>query len=230
MKSMVIVAVLAFLAVASAKPFLGELGAGLGEVGAGLGAGLGNIGAGLGAGIGAGLEAYKWAQLGIGYFSHGEDLSINHHACSMRVNDFKLIIRNYKARFPHDVLLHRLGLGGGLGGLGGGIGLGGLGGGLGLGVGESYGSGGGYGQSGYAGGSNGYGNSGYGGGAVNVGHDIGHQESDFSQEVHHHQSSGHDVGGAMEVGQGGHNLYGHNNYGAGQSGYGQNYNQGGFLA
>ncbi|XP_022835252.1 acanthoscurrin-1-like [Spodoptera litura] len=52
MKSMIIVAVLASLAVASAKPFLGELGAGLGEVGADLGAGLGNIGAGLGVGIG----------------------------------------------------------------------------------------------------------------------------------------------------------------------------------
>ncbi|CAH1642865.1 unnamed protein product [Spodoptera littoralis] len=54
----IIFAVLAFLAVASAKPFLDDLGVGLGELGAGLGAGLGNIGAGLGAGvegIGAGL-------------------------------------------------------------------------------------------------------------------------------------------------------------------------------
>uniref|UniRef100_A0A2H1WHT3 SFRICE_026240 n=1 Tax=Spodoptera frugiperda TaxID=7108 RepID=A0A2H1WHT3_SPOFR len=40
--------------------------------------------------------------------SHEECLSINHHACSMRVGDFKLIIRNYKPRFRHDVLLHRL--------------------------------------------------------------------------------------------------------------------------
>ncbi|KAH9627779.1 hypothetical protein HF086_002816 [Spodoptera exigua] len=117
---------------------------------------------------------------------------------------------------------HWSGLGTGLG-----TGLGGLG--VGLGMGQSYGSGGGYGQSGYAGGSNGYGNSGYGGSAMNVGHDIGHQESDYSQAVHSHQSSGHDVGGAMQTGQGGHNLYGHNNYGAGQAGYGQNYNQGGFL-
>uniref|UniRef100_A0A2H1VXX3 SFRICE_017735 n=1 Tax=Spodoptera frugiperda TaxID=7108 RepID=A0A2H1VXX3_SPOFR len=37
-------------------------------------------------------------------FLHGEDLSINHHACSMRVGDFKLFIRNNKPRFPHDVL------------------------------------------------------------------------------------------------------------------------------
>uniref|UniRef100_A0A2H1W294 SFRICE_004981 n=1 Tax=Spodoptera frugiperda TaxID=7108 RepID=A0A2H1W294_SPOFR len=39
--------------------------------------------------------------------SHGEDLSIYHHACSMRVGDFKLVIRNYKPRFPDDVFLHR---------------------------------------------------------------------------------------------------------------------------
>uniref|UniRef100_A0A2H1VXQ3 SFRICE_030734 n=1 Tax=Spodoptera frugiperda TaxID=7108 RepID=A0A2H1VXQ3_SPOFR len=40
--------------------------------------------------------------------SHGEGLSIDHHACSMRVGDLKLIIRNYKPRFPHDVFLHYL--------------------------------------------------------------------------------------------------------------------------
>uniref|UniRef100_A0A2H1VAI3 SFRICE_027510 n=1 Tax=Spodoptera frugiperda TaxID=7108 RepID=A0A2H1VAI3_SPOFR len=42
-------------------------------------------------------------------FSHGEGLTINHHDCSMRVGDFKHIIRNYKSRFPHDLFLHRLG-------------------------------------------------------------------------------------------------------------------------
>ncbi|CAD0251383.1 unnamed protein product [Spodoptera exigua] len=50
MKSMIIV-VLAVLAVASAKPFLGDLGVGLNEVGTGIGAGLGNIGIGLGTGL-----------------------------------------------------------------------------------------------------------------------------------------------------------------------------------
>uniref|UniRef100_A0A2H1W808 SFRICE_019688 n=1 Tax=Spodoptera frugiperda TaxID=7108 RepID=A0A2H1W808_SPOFR len=43
-------------------------------------------------------------------FSHGKGLSINHHACSMRVVDFKLIIRNYKPRFPHDVFLYHMSL------------------------------------------------------------------------------------------------------------------------
>uniref|UniRef100_A0A2H1V4L8 SFRICE_003675 n=1 Tax=Spodoptera frugiperda TaxID=7108 RepID=A0A2H1V4L8_SPOFR len=33
-------------------------------------------------------------------FSHREGLIINHHVCSMRVGDFKLVIRNYKPRFP----------------------------------------------------------------------------------------------------------------------------------
>uniref|UniRef100_A0A2H1W3P8 SFRICE_022853 n=1 Tax=Spodoptera frugiperda TaxID=7108 RepID=A0A2H1W3P8_SPOFR len=38
----------------------------------------------------------------------GYILASQHHACSMRVGDFKLIIRNYKPRFPHDVFLHYL--------------------------------------------------------------------------------------------------------------------------
>uniref|UniRef100_A0A2H1W8N7 SFRICE_012613 n=1 Tax=Spodoptera frugiperda TaxID=7108 RepID=A0A2H1W8N7_SPOFR len=46
---------------------------------------------------------YKWPLLTKGLFSHGEGLSINHYTCSMQVVDFKLIIRNYKLRFPHDV-------------------------------------------------------------------------------------------------------------------------------
>uniref|UniRef100_A0A2H1WUB4 SFRICE_028968 n=1 Tax=Spodoptera frugiperda TaxID=7108 RepID=A0A2H1WUB4_SPOFR len=49
--------------------------------------------------------ASKWPLLTKGLFSHGEGLSINHHACSMRVGDFKLKIRNYKPRIfyrlPH---------------------------------------------------------------------------------------------------------------------------------
>uniref|UniRef100_A0A2H1WPV1 SFRICE_020758 n=1 Tax=Spodoptera frugiperda TaxID=7108 RepID=A0A2H1WPV1_SPOFR len=36
------------------------------------------------------LTNYKWPLLTKGLFSHGEGLSINHHACSMRVGDFKL--------------------------------------------------------------------------------------------------------------------------------------------
>uniref|UniRef100_A0A2H1WIJ7 SFRICE_030722 n=1 Tax=Spodoptera frugiperda TaxID=7108 RepID=A0A2H1WIJ7_SPOFR len=38
-------------------------------------------------------------------------LSISHHACSIQVCDFKLIIRNYKPRFPYNDFLHRLGRG-----------------------------------------------------------------------------------------------------------------------
>uniref|UniRef100_A0A2H1VZZ5 SFRICE_026966 n=1 Tax=Spodoptera frugiperda TaxID=7108 RepID=A0A2H1VZZ5_SPOFR len=53
------------------------------------------------------FQPYKWPRL-TKSLSHGEGLNINHHACSMRVGDFKLIIRNYKARLPHDVFLHRL--------------------------------------------------------------------------------------------------------------------------
>uniref|UniRef100_A0A2H1VUU5 SFRICE_026141 n=1 Tax=Spodoptera frugiperda TaxID=7108 RepID=A0A2H1VUU5_SPOFR len=41
--------------------------------------------------------AYKWPLLTKGLSSHGEGLSINHHACSM-IGDFKLLIRNYKPR------------------------------------------------------------------------------------------------------------------------------------
>uniref|UniRef100_A0A2H1VR49 SFRICE_005651 n=1 Tax=Spodoptera frugiperda TaxID=7108 RepID=A0A2H1VR49_SPOFR len=45
---------------------------------------------------------YKWPQQTKGLFSHGEGLGVNHRFCSMRVGDFKLIIINYKIRFPHD--------------------------------------------------------------------------------------------------------------------------------
>uniref|UniRef100_A0A2H1VUL4 SFRICE_026110 n=1 Tax=Spodoptera frugiperda TaxID=7108 RepID=A0A2H1VUL4_SPOFR len=45
--------------------------------------------------------AYQWPLLTKGLFSHGECLSFNHHACSMRVSDFKLIIRSYKPKFRH---------------------------------------------------------------------------------------------------------------------------------
>uniref|UniRef100_A0A2H1V4W4 SFRICE_001424 n=1 Tax=Spodoptera frugiperda TaxID=7108 RepID=A0A2H1V4W4_SPOFR len=50
---------------------------------------------------------YNWPLLTKGLFSHGEGLNINHHACSMRVGDFKVIIKNYKPTFPHDVFHHR---------------------------------------------------------------------------------------------------------------------------
>uniref|UniRef100_A0A2H1V9K9 SFRICE_000589 n=1 Tax=Spodoptera frugiperda TaxID=7108 RepID=A0A2H1V9K9_SPOFR len=52
-------------------------------------------------------SAYKWPLLTKSLFSYAEGLSINHHTCSMQVGDFKLIIRNYKPRFPH-VFFHRL--------------------------------------------------------------------------------------------------------------------------
>uniref|UniRef100_A0A2H1WSN8 SFRICE_028850 n=1 Tax=Spodoptera frugiperda TaxID=7108 RepID=A0A2H1WSN8_SPOFR len=52
-------------------------------------------------------SAYKWPLLTKALFSHDEGLSINHHACTMRVGDFKLTIRNYKPRSPHDVFLFR---------------------------------------------------------------------------------------------------------------------------
>uniref|UniRef100_A0A2H1WM88 SFRICE_027526 n=1 Tax=Spodoptera frugiperda TaxID=7108 RepID=A0A2H1WM88_SPOFR len=41
------------------------------------------------------VNPYKWPYLTKGLFSHGVGLSINYHACSMRVGDFKLMIRNY---------------------------------------------------------------------------------------------------------------------------------------
>uniref|UniRef100_A0A2H1V8K1 SFRICE_010146 n=1 Tax=Spodoptera frugiperda TaxID=7108 RepID=A0A2H1V8K1_SPOFR len=40
--------------------------------------------------------AYNWPLLTKVLFSHGEGLSINHHALAMRVGDFRLIIRYYK--------------------------------------------------------------------------------------------------------------------------------------
>uniref|UniRef100_A0A2H1VH01 SFRICE_031576 n=1 Tax=Spodoptera frugiperda TaxID=7108 RepID=A0A2H1VH01_SPOFR len=40
--------------------------------------------------------AFKWPLLTKGLISHGEGLSINHHACSMLVSDYRLIIRRYK--------------------------------------------------------------------------------------------------------------------------------------
>uniref|UniRef100_A0A2H1WJD0 SFRICE_017568 n=1 Tax=Spodoptera frugiperda TaxID=7108 RepID=A0A2H1WJD0_SPOFR len=52
--------------------------------------------------------AYKWPLLAKGLFSHGQGLNINHHACTMWVGDFKIVIRNYKPSFPHDVFHHRL--------------------------------------------------------------------------------------------------------------------------
>uniref|UniRef100_A0A2H1VK78 SFRICE_022633 n=1 Tax=Spodoptera frugiperda TaxID=7108 RepID=A0A2H1VK78_SPOFR len=42
--------------------------------------------------------AYKWPLLTKGLFSHAEGLNINHHACSMRVGYFKLVIRKHKPR------------------------------------------------------------------------------------------------------------------------------------
>uniref|UniRef100_A0A2H1WLZ1 SFRICE_035186 n=1 Tax=Spodoptera frugiperda TaxID=7108 RepID=A0A2H1WLZ1_SPOFR len=51
---------------------------------------------------------YKWPVLTKGLFSYGECLNFNHHACSMRIGDFKLIIRKYKPRFPHNNFLRRL--------------------------------------------------------------------------------------------------------------------------
>uniref|UniRef100_A0A2H1WMJ9 SFRICE_030459 n=1 Tax=Spodoptera frugiperda TaxID=7108 RepID=A0A2H1WMJ9_SPOFR len=50
----------------------------------------------------------KWPLLTKDFFSLGESLRINHHACSMRFGDFKLIIRSYKPRFPHNVFLHHM--------------------------------------------------------------------------------------------------------------------------
>uniref|UniRef100_A0A2H1VAF9 SFRICE_003996 n=1 Tax=Spodoptera frugiperda TaxID=7108 RepID=A0A2H1VAF9_SPOFR len=52
------------------------------------------------------VEMLSWPLVAKGLLSHGECVSINHHACSMRVGDFKLIIRNYKPRFLHNVFLH----------------------------------------------------------------------------------------------------------------------------
>uniref|UniRef100_A0A2H1W113 SFRICE_012423 n=1 Tax=Spodoptera frugiperda TaxID=7108 RepID=A0A2H1W113_SPOFR len=51
---------------------------------------------------------YKWPLMTKSLFSRREDLSIIHQTCSMRVGDFKLIIRNYKAKFSHDVFFYRL--------------------------------------------------------------------------------------------------------------------------
>uniref|UniRef100_A0A2H1WK06 SFRICE_021113 n=1 Tax=Spodoptera frugiperda TaxID=7108 RepID=A0A2H1WK06_SPOFR len=52
------------------------------------------------------IDPIKWPLLTKSLCSLGEGLSINHHACSMRVGDFKYILRTDKPKFPHYIFLH----------------------------------------------------------------------------------------------------------------------------
>uniref|UniRef100_A0A2H1VFI6 SFRICE_014763 n=1 Tax=Spodoptera frugiperda TaxID=7108 RepID=A0A2H1VFI6_SPOFR len=45
---------------------------------------------------------YKWSRLTKGLFSHGEGLNIKHHACSMGVGDFNLIISHQHKQQPRE--------------------------------------------------------------------------------------------------------------------------------